>query len=44
VKHWKYDFLFIRQDLAWTDLLGWNEEKPVRNPFGELSDEEQKTA
>jgi len=44
VKHCKYNFLFIRRDLGWENLPGWNEEKLVRNPFGEPSDEEQKTA
>ncbi|KAJ8444805.1 hypothetical protein Cgig2_014994 [Carnegiea gigantea] len=44
VKHWKYDFLFVCRDVGWGDLLRWNEEKRVRNPLGESSDEEQKMA
>jgi len=43
VKNWKYDFLFVHRDSGWGDLPIWNKDKPLRNPFGEPSDEEQKT-
>ena len=44
VKHWKYDFLFVRRESGWGDVTDWNEGKPVRNPFGEPTTEERKTA
>ncbi|KAJ8432914.1 hypothetical protein Cgig2_004588 [Carnegiea gigantea] len=44
LKYWKYDFLFLRQELGWDDVPKWNEGKPVRNPFGEPTTEERHTA
>ena len=44
VKHWKYDFLFVSRDSGWGDLPGQYKEKPIRNPFTELFDEEMRTA
>ena len=35
VKHWKYDFLFVRRELGWGNIPNLNEGKPIRNPFGE---------
>ncbi|KAJ8419411.1 hypothetical protein Cgig2_025508 [Carnegiea gigantea] len=44
VKNWKYDFLFIRCETGWGDLPDWNKGKPVRNPYGEPTDAEKRTA
>ncbi|KAJ8431148.1 hypothetical protein Cgig2_026745 [Carnegiea gigantea] len=44
VKHWKYDFLFVRRESGWENVPDWNEGKPVRNPFGEPMAEERKMA
>ncbi|KAJ8426754.1 hypothetical protein Cgig2_029423 [Carnegiea gigantea] len=44
VKHWKYDFLFVHRESGWGDVPDWNEGKPMRNPFGEPTAEERKTA
>jgi len=44
VKHWKYDFLFVRRESGWGNIPDWNEGKPVKNPFGEPMAEERKTA
>ena len=44
VKNWKYDFLFVRRETGWGDLPDWNERKPVRNPFGELTNTGKRTA
>jgi len=43
VKYWKYDFLFVQRELGWGDVPDWNEHKPMRKPFGELTAEERKT-
>ncbi|KAJ8425252.1 hypothetical protein Cgig2_015859 [Carnegiea gigantea] len=39
-----YNFLFVHRDSGWGDLPGWNEGKPIKNPFGEPFDEERRTA
>jgi len=44
VDHWKYNFLFVRQDSGWGDVPDWNECKPLSNPFGEPTAEERKMA
>jgi len=44
VKHWKYDFLFLHRESSWGDVPNWNEGKPVRNPFGEPTADERRTA
>lgn len=44
VRYWKYDFLFLRRASGWGDVPTWNEGKPVRNPFGEPTAEERRTA
>jgi len=41
-KHWKYDFPFLHRESGWGDVPDWNEEKLVRNPFGEPSANEQR--
>ncbi|KAJ8433142.1 hypothetical protein Cgig2_007106 [Carnegiea gigantea] len=43
VKYWKHDFLFLRRESGWGDDPDWNENKPVRNSFGEPTAEERRT-
>ncbi|KAJ8419891.1 hypothetical protein Cgig2_017701 [Carnegiea gigantea] len=44
VKHWKYDFLFLRRESGCGDVPNWNKGKPVRNPFREPTVDERRTA
>ena len=44
VKHWKYDWFCICPKSGWGNIPDWNEGKLVRNPFGEPTTEERKTA
>jgi len=44
VKHWIYDFLFVRRESGWGNVPDWTEGKPVMNPFGKPTAEERKTA
>jgi len=44
VKHWKYDFLFVRRESGRGNIPDWNEGKPVRNLFGAATAKEKKTA
>ena len=42
-KNKKYDFLFGHHTMGWADLPDWNNGKPVRNLFKELTSEERET-
>ncbi|KAJ8442013.1 LOW QUALITY PROTEIN: hypothetical protein Cgig2_033777 [Carnegiea gigantea] len=41
VKYRKYNFLFLHREPGWGDVPNWDEGKPVWNPFGEHTVDEQ---